>query len=302
MQLSQSLLGVALLCITTFTPLVADDPKATVREQVQQERTVALDRLSRLRDRMDKIQLRLEQLDIEKIVEQRLQQSDKQSVTDELKEITASVVPTELDQADSSLELLPSKEKLPDSSRAILLQVPQDEFQPPVAYDQLSFRIRAIDDTSSYARMAFDLKRRFFEARTDLGNKQRLFNQKIIARAELQRAQNEYKLATEAIENLQSQISEACLIHEKLLEGLNQERALGEQQVAYALTMLNNARGTQDEFFTAKRELLQLQEEEINLRGILAKLRELAKIVKDRDEEDTSPKSPAATETNLTEK
>lgn len=131
MRPSRILLGVTLLCMITFTPLVADDQEATVREQVQQERTAALDRLSRLRDRMDNIQLQLEQLDIEKVVQQRLQQSDKQSVPDELKSITASAFRSGLEKSNS-LRLSPVDELKESSASVVPLQLDQSILQAEV--------------------------------------------------------------------------------------------------------------------------------------------------------------------------
>lgn len=95
MRLSRIVLGATLLWMTTSMPLIADEQEATVRDQVQQERTQSFDRLSRLRQRMDKIQLQLEQLDIENIVKQRMQAGTKPSVADETFELAASLVPSE---------------------------------------------------------------------------------------------------------------------------------------------------------------------------------------------------------------
>ena len=54
-------------------------------------------------------------------------------------------------------------------------------------------------DLSNLTRLAFDTKRRFFESRGALKNVEKLFAQKIVAKPELQKAQIEHNLATEAI-------------------------------------------------------------------------------------------------------
>ena len=325
MRPSRILLGVSLLCMITSTSLIADDQEETVREQVQQERTAALDRLSRLRDRMDKIQLQLEQLDIEKVVEQRLQQGDKQSVADELKEITASafrsgleksnrlrlrpvdeskeitanIVSSELDQS-KSLRLSPTKEQ-PIKVELLDQLILQAEVHPPVRDGLPSFP-RATVEMSNLTSRAFDLKRRFFETRTKLGNKQKLFAEHIIAKPDLQLTQDDYKVAAEAIEYFESQISTAILACENLLASLSQERVLIEQQLAIAQAAYESARGTKGPIAASKRELLQLERQVINAQDSLDQLRKLAEIVKDRDEEDAASKPPATSETSPAEK
>ena len=301
MRSIRTLFGVTLLCMITSTSLIADDQEETVREQVQQERTAALDRLSRLRDRMDKIQLQLEQLDIEKVVQQRLQQSDKQSVADELNELTASVFPSEVEKPDSSLELLPSKAELSASARATTPPMLQTEVQSPVS-DGTSFFSNATVDMSNLTGMAFDLKRRFFETRTKLGNNQKLFAKHIIAKPDLQLTQDDYKVAAEAIENFESQISTAILAREKLLESLSQERVLIEQQVAFAQAAYQSARGTQGPVVAPKRELLQLERQVTNAQDSRAQLLKLAEIVKGRNEEVPANKWPTTSETSPEEK
>lgn len=171
--------------------------------------------------------------------------------------------------------------------------MPQEELQAPIDNGQSSFSRTTVDINNLTSR-AFDTKRRFFEARVRLSNTQKLFTQRVIAKTEMQLAENEFKIATQEIDNFASQLSVAIRGHEELLETLSQERALIEQQIADIKIFSSGMRGVTDPVLASKRELLQNQRQGFSVRNSIDQLEALAEIIQDRDEEDTPPMLPVA--------
>jgi len=247
---------VAFSVLSSASVTAADEPETNVREQVQQERTQALDRLSRIRQRLDKMQAQLEQLNIDEIVEQRLARGFKPSGSE-------------------------SKPNMPieDGSATETKR----EFTAPLTEAPLSFS-SGTADLSNLTRLAFDTKRRLLESQLALKNGEKLFAQKVVAKEELQIVQTEHNLATEAMYGMESQITRTLEARQQMLDVLVQERSLAEDQVESAQVALNAARGTKAAILDAKRALLQLEQQGIHLKEVIDQLRELHKILRDRDE------------------